>query len=790
MTRKLAIPFFGLLLSAGALTADSSISAWMPRIQDYTEMWWANGPRQYHVANTPPSEPILCMQSGALGLVIDTEKLRILHAGKFRRAVEADAGFLGGDAALLSLPPMPLDLSVLHDGRNFVCHGRGSLPADAFYFPVRFIESGRFLQRIAIEDLQFIDAGGNALGRTGRLEIALWPDRLTFAFSLASPNSEDQLNITVGKLSASGAAASVELFSPAHQKNASLNFEKPLATSFDKAAGCFVVNLPHNEWQRGPGSNYPRSELDRLDRWPFTVRNDEDVEVLAPIMFVDERPPAITGFTPLLCDREGNPTGLPVQISKNWHQRKEKGDLPHQGPWFHGCTFIRVPPHAEREFIFSVAYARYGGIPAASHAQLSLIGWGINQFWDEAAIGSFGESICYEPGRVQRRCFIDDVRPLMTLPDSAAKPYGWAGNAGGGDFLMWLDEHGRYQGFRRTRVNYQAYGPCLTDVRYREETAGGELTSSVRASICRSDDYLRAFYHIRYDARKSLKWSRLAFFQLGADFYNDTPSRLAAIGDETGMKQEWKWPPEKQDSARETGALLGRNSWISFHDVDRSEVGKGGAVASRGFIVRSWKAVLNGRPCSQPSVSFFTSESRRRFCPAAELVPPSELKEMRPGDFIEADLELVVFPADASAYYGSNGGFRDALGKDADTWRLVHREAAGNSLAANCKNGKLRETLPLVLAVDRRQGAVCELNGGIGCLPVSFEGVKNYRGFELLVDDQPLNQAVHGNDFWQTVYDPKTATWRITYNLPRDGMGKTRLEFRPVSSRTVSSKAP
>jgi hypothetical protein len=153
----------------------------------------------------------------------------------------------------------------------------------------------------------------------------------------------------------------------------------------------------------------------------------------------------------------------------------------------------------------------------------------------------------------------------MTLPDSAAKPYGWAGNAGGGDFLMWLDEHGKYQGFRRTRVNYQAYGPCLTDVRYREETAGGELTSSVRASICRSDDYLRAFYHIRYDARKSLKWSRLAFFQLGADFYNDTPSRLAAIGDETGMKQEWKWPPEKQDSARETRALLGRAFRLGYY---------------------------------------------------------------------------------------------------------------------------------------------------------------------------------------------------------------------------------
>ena len=89
-----------------------------------------------------------------------------------------------------------------------------------------------------------------------------------------------------------------------------------------------------------------------------------------------------------------------------------------------------------------MTYARWGGVPAASHAQLCLIGWGHNQFWDQSAIGSFGESICYEPGRVQRRCFIDDVRPLMTLPEPGAKLYGWAENAGGGDFLVWIDPQG------------------------------------------------------------------------------------------------------------------------------------------------------------------------------------------------------------------------------------------------------------------------------------------------------------------------------------------------------------
>jgi len=116
----------------------------------------------------------------------------------------------------------------------------------------------------------------------------------------------------------------------------------------------------------------------------------------------------------MLCEADGAPTGLPVRISKNWHQRPDKGVLLHEGPWFHGCAAVRMPPKSSRELLFQMAYARYGGVFAASHARLCLIGWGHNQFWDQAAIGSFGESICFEPGRVQRRCFTDDVRPLIT----------------------------------------------------------------------------------------------------------------------------------------------------------------------------------------------------------------------------------------------------------------------------------------------------------------------------------------------------------------------------------------
>ena len=94
------------------------------------------------------------------------------------------------------------------------------------------------------------------------------------------------------------------------------------------------------------------------------------------------------------------------------------------------------------------------------------------------------------------------------------------------------------------------------------------------------------------------------------------------------------------------------------------------------------------------------------------------------------------------------------------------------------------------MAVNGKQQAACTVAGGIGYLPVTFSGLSDYRGLELLVDGQPLNQAVHGNDFWQTDYDSQTHKWRITYNLLRDGLGTSRLELRKISGQTVSNKVP
>jgi hypothetical protein len=225
--------------------------------------------------------------------------------------------------------------------------------------------------------------------------------------------------------------------------------------------------------------------------------------------------------------------------------------------------------------------------------------------------------------------------------------------------------------------------------------------------------------------------------------------------------------------------MPGKLPWISIHGTESKTIKTGEALASRGLIVRSWKAVLGGKTSSTPYASFFATEwGKENFRTTIELSPPSDVVELKPGDFLDTEIEVVVYPADARAYYGPNEPFRRALDKDADTSRLVWREASGNSLNVEEKNGKVERTFPLRVKANRQGQAACVVTGGIGYVPVTFTGLVDYRDFELVVEGQALDQGLHGNDFWQTDFDEIRREWSVTYNILRDGKGPARLELR------------
>lgn len=552
---------------------------------------------------------------------------------------------------------------------------------------------------------------------------------------------------------------------------------------FDAARGWHRVNLDGIEPIVPPGDGDRRN--DAAERVRLALTNASDSAHVARLLFakgpggIRQRiGQPITGISAVLRDAGGRPTGIPVQLSKNWHSRPEGGV--YAGLWFHGFSQVRLPPRASAELELTLVYGHWGGVAAASHAQLCLVGWGSNQLWNQSALGAWGESICYEPEEVQALCSVLDVRPLMVKSMSDDARWNWTHNVGGGDWFRLFDASGKRILPGTVRTAFERQGPCLTEVTFAGRTAGG-IVHSAAVSLARTDDLVRGTYRLRMDVARPVDFSRFVIFQIGADTYSYTGERTMAVGDETGLRREWatRWGGDTNRTA--PLECTGRVPWISLHGaVRRAEEGEHGAWANRGIVIRSWKARLGGRPAAPWCVERGV-RARGADTSTADLVPPPGVTRLEPGDFVEATIEHLVIPQFAADYYGPDAGLRAALEKDADTWRMVHREAAGNDRRVTVLTGRLERTCPDIrLAVD---GGAAEfaLEGGLGYVPVTFGGLPSHDGHRLLLDGRPVDQSVHGNDFWQTDYDPSQRTWSRTYNIPVPDGRRRVLRLEPDS---------
>jgi hypothetical protein len=181
-------------------------------------------------------------------------------------------------------------------------------------------------------------------------------------------------------------------------------------------------------------------------------------------------------------------------------------------------------------------------------------------------------------------------------------------------------------------------------------------------------------------------------------------------------------------------------------------------------VSRSWKARLGGQDVAVPCAAIFGTDNG---IPSAnvELVPPAAVRQLKQGDFVEAEVELLVVPTDVQDYYGPNEPLRADLKANANTYKPIHRLARGNDIEVHVDKGVLQRTYPPAIAVDANGEAVFTLTGGVGYVPITVAGLHAYKGYSLTCDNKPVDQTRHGNDFWQTVHDATNGTWSLTYNV-------------------------
>lgn len=834
---------------------------------DYTYMWWKDG------FNKGDRE--MLFQTGSYGLSVQTVTGGINRLGLINNPPAAQEVLEADNSAVLSLPQCSSEFSICINGQYVPAQELEFIDQDAQAVS-RILESGVSVQRMDVMYYRF-----NHSPLKGRLELAAFPRFLAVSLWLYVPdeesmrqtgekintrftldlgecsllsqsegitvlraNNEEYYFITSASLSINEGKIIFEapislkpgtfngfsfLYAPSLKAARALKAQKSaqisavdqhtgriLNTVYDER-GYFCVDVSQLT-PEGQEQFNDQEARKRYEQVKLTLENNSDFDMLLPVCFIKEKVNfPISGLCPFIRDEEGFPTGIAVQLSKNWHKLRNDPAAGYfyapdnhpkrfwEGPWLHAYALFNLKAHSKANYLYNCTFAGWGGAFASSHAQLCLAGWGGNyQQWESSAIGSFGEAFCYDPETAHGRAFIDDIRPLLVykLNDPEQPRYNWTGCNGGGNFLVY-EKEGKRVPLKRVRTYFKKQGPNLCEVVYTAVTADESIKLELTAFLPRTDDCSRALHSFKYTFLKDTDFSRLALYQLGADGYNDNSYRTMAIGNDCGPISfkigdtafEGEFEPLLSDKNEYmlTGnemqriTVPGRGLFIGFFkaQIQKTNACKDGPVANRFINLLDYSAVINGAEYDKPAVNLRITHDFNVACAAAELTVNKEAGSViKAGSVINGTVEYINFPVKKEYYYGPSKVLRGVPSEEFNTFRLAHRASLAGRYRCRVLTGTLTRSYPITVEADFGQSAHIIIEGGFSYVPLVFTGLESYRSYALeqLTPNgwERVDQSVFGNDYWQCAYDSGRDKYELIFNVEHCGEPASEYQYRLV----------
>jgi hypothetical protein len=775
------------VVAVAANAESAKTAAWsMPAQADALHLAWVKGPPQLqafiaidqHLAGFREEATMLGFRSQRWGMLLDPRTMT-LEALTLNDAKDAVVDLLDYSRISQQWSKAQLDLSVEFEGRVYRPRG-GALPkGDPHYSPIHIVESGDWFQHVAIYDLELVDEQGELLAGSGRLEIRAWGDRCLFEWAVV-PKDRSVLTTRIGLRSeAHGALQALQstygpvrlcvdlsgdTIQPGKTEDKSIAISgrtgdeftlgQPKVT-YSELNDCWEIEIPKQSWP-SDGATYNKKLLDRISRFDLKLENRSDQPRELCLRFIHDYH-SISGYVPMILDAEGRQSGLPLQNSKNWHSLPNK-PYPYEGTWINITTRLTLEPHASLDWEYVVAHAQWQGLPASSAAQLSLVGWGFNGFWTQMALGSWGETVCLQPGRTMRRSFITDVRPFM-VRGATGKPYDWTGNVGGGDIAKFVDEHGKLIMWHSAVREFGMIGPNLSHVRVTERSPGDHMRLQIDSYLPRSNSINRSYYKVKLDVLKDIRFQECALFQHGSDYYNELDAQQIAWGNGNTLSGQARPRAAGWGRVIEPVQLQGAQPWVSLYD-NNSETKTAGR-AGRGFVVRDYLAKLGGKEYNRPWLVAKRNQTRLN----AELLPDPEILEFKAGDSIEFTVEMDVFPISADAYCGMDQALQARLAATPDSWELTAYEAVHQGVSIDGVDA----VFPATLAYDGAQRQQFKLSSRSGMDTVCVTGLPQPDAWRIgeWIDGAfvELGQRFAVEAEPQIVYLPESNSWTAVLSL-------------------------
>lgn len=762
----------------------------------YTYACWLNGWRKN---NSDTNQAVLAIQTSGYDFSLNPSDFSRCGFALERQPAAGYAEALhSGAERLQSLPPAQIIIELDENGQTYramSCQAGNGKDARRLS-SARLWESGRFVQHYDFSGLKFEDAAGRLLNCSGTLDLVAWPDSLTITASLTPGSFEGTHAKLRLRLAGSGLDCQTEnplsaQPAPDAEDSVTVTYQTPLSPSpsadislqvsagagqmfpvaFAAGKNCFVASV--RKINRSFKAGY--TDIRDYDEFSIVVENNGNAEKEVPFLLDFRNPANITGLCPMLCDA-ARPTGIPVQLSKNWHNGQ-------MGEYLMAYSSLPAKP-GRNEYRLRVVYGFYGTLPSASHAQLCLVGYrehGGNGRWDQLAIGCWGETFCLDMDMSLVDVAITDVRMLMARDGLNGTKWGWTDAGWGGDWLGMWNANGEKLAFNDLKAAYLSQGPCLTDVRYDGDYgAGHEVSLTAQVRTLRTDDNARTFLDLKYIFHTAAQTSRLWLFKMGGTGSYLTPQ--IAYGNRAGLIADQPVPGNlkpDQDFVDHL-SLKGQGPWWVAFPGARFNNGSNWGTGYRALVIRSYKATIGGKIFTSPTISMPVNKVQQDGSGLdlhLLLIVPKTVPELRPGDSVEMSLEWITLPRNADDYYGPNETFRKHLAENPSSWKTTYREAIGNDLAVTVNGGAVLNRYPIVIHADAPTVTV-NLKGGVGFVPIQFTGLKSVKDpalYEVVAGKKvKFDQSVHGNDFWQTDYDAETQTYELTFNLPLDNQPESK----------------